>query len=70
MSKMISVARLKDNILKGDTKEMVRILLRTLPHKIKMADAINANETIKNNLIKRYVMVKEIEATLIKKGLI
>ena len=70
MSKMISVARLKDHILKGDTKEMVSLLVRTLPHKIKMADAINANETIKKNLIKRYVMVKELEATLIKKGLI
>ena len=67
---MISVARLKDHILKGDTKEMVRILLRTLPHKIKMADAINVNETIKKNLIKRFVMVKELEATLKLKGVI
>ena len=33
---MISVARLKEShILKGDTKEMVRILLSSLPHKIK-----------------------------------
>jgi hypothetical protein len=67
---MISVARLKDHILNGDTKEMVSLLVRTLPHKIKMADAINVNETIKKNLIKRFVMVKELEATLIKKGLI
>jgi hypothetical protein len=67
MSKMISVARLKDHILKGDTKEMVRVLLNALPHQIKRAEGF---EVVQKGLLKRFVMVKELEATLIKKGLI
>jgi len=55
---MISIKMLKNNI--KDKPEQIALLLRTLPHKIKMADAINANETIKNNLKKRYEMVQKL----------
>jgi len=58
MSKMISIKMLKNNI--KDKPEKIALLLRILPYKIKMADAINANETIKNNLIKRYEMVQKL----------
>ena len=64
MSKMISVARLKEHILRGDTKEMVRVLSRALPHQIRQE--VNGSK-IQKELLKRYVMVKEIEAVL-KKG--
>ena len=66
MSKPISVKRLKDHILKGDTKEMVRVLSSALPFQIRKE--INGSK-IQKELLKRYVMVKEIEAML-KKGAI
>jgi len=61
MSKMISVARLKDHVLKGDTKEMVRVLLNALPYQIKQ-EPLGSKQN--KELMKRFVMVKEIEATL------
>ena len=64
---MISVARLKDHILKGDTKEMIRIMLNVLPYQIKRAEGF---EGVQKGLLKRYVMVKELEATLKLKGVI
>ena len=67
MSKMISVARLKDHILKGDTKEMVRVLLSALPHQIKQ-EPFGSKQN--KELMKRFVMVKEVEATLKLKGVI
>jgi hypothetical protein len=67
MSKMISVARLKDHILKGDTKEMIRIMLNVLPYQIKRAEGF---EVVQKGLLKRFVMVKELEATLKLKGVI
>ena len=63
MSKPISVKRLKDHILKGDTKEMVRVLSRALPHQIRQE--VNGSK-VQKELLKRYVMVKEVEAMLIK----
>ena len=63
MSKPISVKRLKDHILKGDTKEMVRVLTSALPHQIRKE--VNGSK-VQKELLKRYVMVKEIEARLVK----
>jgi len=64
MSKPISVKRLKDHILKGDSKEMIRVLSSALPHQIRKE--INGSK-VQKELLKRYVMVKEVEAML-KKG--
>jgi len=59
MSKMISVSRLKDHILKGDSKEMIRVLLNALPHQITHEKRDSKQQ---KELLKRYVMVKEMEA--------
>ena len=59
MSKMISVSRLKDHILKGDSKEMIRVLLNALPHQITQEKRDSKQQ---KELLKRYVMVKEMEA--------
>ena len=65
MSKPISVARLKSNILSSSNKpEIIRILVDTLPYHIRR----EKKEDVKKQLIKRYVMVKELEASLIKFG--
>ena len=65
MSKPISVARLKANILSSSNKpEIIRILVDTLPYQINR----ELKEEVKKQLIKRYVMVKELEASLIKFG--
>ncbi len=65
MSKPISVARLKANILNSSNKpEIIRILVDTLPYHISR----EKKEDVKKQLIKRYVMVKELEASLIKFG--
>ena len=65
MSKPISVARLKANILNSSNKpEIIRILVDTLPYHISR----ESKEDVKKQLIKRYVMVKELEASLIKFG--
>ena len=61
MSKMISVSRLKDHILKGDSKEMIRVLLNALPHQITQEKRDSKQQ---KELLKRYVMVKEMEALL------
>jgi len=66
MSKPISVKRLKDHILKGDTKEMIRVLLNALPYQITREER---GTVVQKELLKRYVMVKEMEAML-KKGVI
>ena len=52
MSKPISVKRLKDHILKGDTKEMVRVLSRALPHQIRQE--VNGSK-VQKELLKRYI---------------
>jgi hypothetical protein len=65
MTRPISVARLKANILNSSNKsEMIRILVDTLPYHINK----ELKEEVKKQLIKRYVMVKELEASLIKFG--
>jgi len=46
---------------------MIRVMLNVLPYQIKRAEGF---EVVQKGLLKRYVMVKELEATLIKKGLI
>ena len=65
MTRPISVARLKANILSSSNKpEIIRILVDTLPYQINR----ELKEEVKKQLIKRYVMVKELEASLIKFG--
>ena len=60
MSKMISVARLKDHILKGDTKEMIRVMLNVLPYQIKRAEGF---EVVQKGLLKRLSLIHISEPT-------